>query len=188
MQPENTPPGVSGRETIKIRLRNVSQLFNSLDPSPFIEKDLDADAEQFIEGWAAETHRGAKLRLVLHLEVPVIDETERAGVTEAIHNFFAYKADQTRMELRRLWGVGRLSMLIGLLFVGVCIALGQTAGRLWGGTVGEIVEQSLVIVGWVAMWRPLEIFLYDWWPIARRIGLHRRLSTMRIEFAEGAPH
>lgn len=188
MKPENAPSGMSGRETIKIRLRNVSQLFNSLDPSPFIEKDLDADAEQFIEGWAAEKHRAAKLRLVLHLETPVNDAAERDGVTEAIHNFFAYKADQTHLELRRLWAVGRLSMLIGLLFVGACIALAQAISGMWGGTVGEIVEQSLIIVGWVAMWRPLEIFLYDWWPIARRIRLHRRLSTMKVEFAESPPH
>ncbi len=184
MKPENVPADISSRETIKIRLKSISQLFNSLDPSPFIEKDLDADAEQFIEGWAAETTRASRLRLVLHLEAPVTDPSERASVTEAIHNFFAYKADQTRLELRRLWAVGRLSMLIGLLFVAACIAAAQAIAPLWHGTVAEIVKQSLVIVGWVAMWRPLEIFLYDWWPIAGRARLHTRLSAMKIEFAE----
>lgn len=184
MDSESAPTGVSSRETIKIRLRNIAQLFNSLDPSPFIEKDLDADAEEFIEGWAAETSRGAKLRLVLHLETPVTDESERASVTEAIRNFFGYKAERTRLELRRLLAVGRLSLVIGVLFVTACIAAAQAIAPLWHGTVAEILKQSLVIVGWVAMWRPLEIFLYDWWPIARRARLHKRLSTMRVEFAD----
>ncbi len=34
--------------TIRLKLRDVHQLFNSMDPSPFIEKDLDDDAEEFI--------------------------------------------------------------------------------------------------------------------------------------------
>ncbi len=183
MKDEASPAGVSGRETIRVRLRTISQLFNSLDPSPFIEKDLDAEAEAFIEGWAAETHRGTPLRLVIHVESALEDEAAREGVGEAIRNFFQYKEAQTRRELRLLMGVGRVSLVIGLLFVAVCIGAAQAIGRMWDGTAAEIVEQSLVIIGWVAMWRPLEVFLYDWWPIARRAALHRRLGAMRVEFA-----
>lgn len=41
------------RNRIELRLRHVNQLFNSLDPSPFYEQDLDSDAEEFIVGWVA---------------------------------------------------------------------------------------------------------------------------------------
>ncbi len=39
------------------------------------------------------------------------------------------------------------------------------------------------------MWRPLEVFLYDWWPIRAEGGLLQRLSAMpvRIEYKEVAP-
>ena len=39
------------------------------------------------------------------------------------------------------------------------------------------------------MWRPLEVFLYDWWPIRADGRLLQRLSTMpvRIEYKEAAP-
>jgi hypothetical protein len=40
--------------------------------------------------------------------------------------------------------------------------------------VPEIAEEGLLIVGWVAMWRPLEIFLYDWRPIWRRCRLYAK--------------
>ena len=48
----------------------------------------------------------------------------------------------------------------------------------------EIIREGLLIVGWVAMWRPLEVFLYDWWPIRAEAHLFDRLSTMpvRIEY------
>jgi hypothetical protein len=44
-----------------------------------------------------------------------------------------------------------------------------------------MMEQGLFILGWVALWRPLEIFLYDWWPLARRIRLLGRLSNATVE-------
>jgi hypothetical protein len=44
-----------------------------------------------------------------------------------------------------------------------------------------LVEESFLILGWVANWRPLEIFLYDWWPLARRRDLYRRLSAAPVE-------
>ena len=49
-----------------------------------------------------------------------------------------------------------------------------------------MIREGLLIVGWVAMWRPLEVFLYDWWPIRAEAHLFDRLSTMpvRIEYKE----
>lgn len=48
--------------SISVKLRDINQLFNSMDPSPFIEKDLDDKAEEFIVGWRASsrlTHRSS---------------------------------------------------------------------------------------------------------------------------------
>jgi hypothetical protein len=47
-----------------------------------------------------------------------------------------------------------------------------------------LTREGLVIGGWVAMWRPLEIFLYDWWPIHAEARLFDRLAAMpvRIEY------
>lgn len=187
MKAENAPSGISGAETIKIRLKSAMQLFNSLDPSPFIEKDLDAQAEQFIEAWASETPHGSRLRLLLHLEVSPGGEEEEQAIGEAIRHYFSYRAEHARRELRRLMYVGRISLLIGIAFVALCIGAAQIIAGMWEGTLAEILGQSLVIVGWVAMWRPLEIFLYDWWPLARRIRLLDRLSSMRVDFAGREP-
>jgi hypothetical protein len=36
------------------------------------------------------------------------------------------------------------------------------------------------------MWRPLEVFLYDWWPIRAERELLRRLSTIPVRIEYGA--
>jgi len=44
-----------------------------------------------------------------------------------------------------------------------------------------IVAEGLLIVGWVAMWGPLDIFLYGWWPIRSRYKLFDRLARIDVE-------
>lgn len=45
---------------IQIKLHDLNQLFNTMDPSPFYEKDLDADAEKFIVSWALQSNNLVK--------------------------------------------------------------------------------------------------------------------------------
>jgi len=33
----------------------------------------------------------------------------------------------------------------------------------------------------MAMWRPMEIYLYDWWPLRRRQRILKKLSHMPVE-------
>ena len=45
----------------------------------------------------------------------------------------------------------------------------------------RVLGEGLVIGGWVAMWRPIEILLYDWWPLRREIALRERLKDLTVE-------
>ena len=48
---------------IAISFKSIDQLFNSMDPSPFHEKDLDRNAEEFSMSWAQEFPRGEPVAL-----------------------------------------------------------------------------------------------------------------------------
>ena len=48
--------------TIELRVEEISQLFDNLDPFPFRERDLDKDAEAYIVGWARELPRSQPLK------------------------------------------------------------------------------------------------------------------------------
>jgi hypothetical protein len=71
--------------------------------------------------------------------------------------------------------------MIGLVALTSAIALGDfLAALMKGSRIGEIVRESLTIGGWVSMWRPLEIFLYDWWPLRSEVRLSERLAAMPV--------
>jgi hypothetical protein len=89
-----------------------------------------------------------------------------------------------RRDLRQLLRRGFVSLTIGMLFLVTLLGIAHLAVRVFGaGALSRIVEESLLIAGWVAMWRPLEIFLYDWWPILGELRLRERLSATRVRFA-----
>ncbi len=45
------------------------------------------------------------------------------------------------------------------------LTLAELRYALPAGTMRDILREGLVITGWVAMWRPLEVLLYDWRPL-----------------------
>ena len=71
-------------------------------------------------------------------------------------------------------------MLVGLTFLGLCLLTIELVTSNRPGALPNFLTQSLTIAGWVAMWRPLEIFLYDWWPIRAEARLFDRLSAMAV--------
>ena len=91
---------------------------------------------------------------------------------DAVDGYFQPARGRRRgAQLRQLFRVGRVSLLIGLAFLAAAIVIGEfVAGLVGKASYGGIIKESFVIGGWVALWRPLEIFLYDWWPIRARRG------------------
>jgi hypothetical protein len=174
-----------GPRLIEVNVREVAQLFNSMDPSPFKEKDLDREADEYIVSWAREFPVDEPVALKVHIDRwPDADPTP--VVTEAVRNYYAYRADISDLEFRRVMREGRLTLFIGLAFLATCLAatrLIPAGPNPWWGYVRE----SLTIVGWVAMWRPMETYLYDWWPIRRRTRVFRKLSAMPVEVISTRP-
>lgn len=166
---------------IEVHVGELKQLFNSIDPSPFRNKDLDPQAEEFIVGWAKDLPRDVTLALVVDLDRQAGLPDEAAVLRDAIHEFFRQRAEAYRRRLRDLFRRGRTSLLIGVTVLAGAIALGDFLANLMKTSrIGEIVRESLTIGGWVSMWRPLEVFLYDWWPIRNEARLSDRLAAMPV--------
>jgi hypothetical protein len=168
-----------------LQLRDLAQLFNSMDPSPFRDRDLDADAEEFIVGWASELPARRELALTIHLITPPAPE-RAALVEEAVHHYFAQRAETKQRAFRQLMRRGRTSLLVGLAFLTGCLMTSELLATLATGTLAKVAKEGLMIGGWVALWRPLEIYLYDWWPLVEERRVLERLSRMRVQLVHPA--
>lgn len=164
---------------IEVKLQSLNQLFDSMDPSPFHERDLDANAAEYILSWAQEHHVNTPLRLVVHLAQPPEQTDFEPLVAGSVHHYFRYRELLNRRSLRQLLRVGWVSAVIGLSFLGTCMLAAQKlAPHLPGG--GRVIEEGLTIIGWVAMWRPIDIYLYGWWPLHRLGRYYQKLSRIPV--------
>jgi hypothetical protein len=140
--------------------------------------------EEYVVAWARELPARAPIRILVHLPASEARKDEARHVAEAISNYFAYQAGRVALDLKQLFRVGRTSLAIGVCVLAACSVAGRLAESLFGDAyLGAFFGEGLVILGWVANWRPIQIFLYDWWPLARRRRLLRRLAGASVELA-----
>jgi len=171
----------AGVTLIEVELTDTRQLFNTLDPAPFVEKDLDRDADTYIVDAAREIGARHAKRLVVHLPAAAVDTPDARALPQAVHAYFTYRANHTERQLRENLREGVISLAIGLAFLAVCLALRRIVTPLLWSEARATISEGLLIMGWVAMWRPIQMFLYDWWPIRRHLRLLREIARMPIE-------
>lgn len=174
--------GSINQSAIEVRINKVEQLFNSFDPSPFEERDLDKDAEEHITGWARELPQNTKINIVIYLPALEAQKAVERELGLALTNYFRVRAEWLYRDIRELFRVGWRYFFIGLFVLIVCLGASHLIPRIIGqGAMSTIITESLIILGWVANWKPLETFLYDWLPLRRKAKLYLRLSKAHVE-------
>lgn len=174
---------------IEVHLRDPSQLFQTADPFPFSENGLEPDAERFFLRQARESPRRAPLTIVVHLArsgtAPSADDDLPAGLHRRLISAFEAAADGERRAMYDHFRTGRRMLMIGLGVLAACLLLASQSQSLFGdGVSARLVQESSVVFGWVAMWRPAEIFLYDWLPMRGRLVGLRRLAMADVQVVE----
>ncbi len=150
---------------LEVTLDEVRQLFHSLDPAPFRQKELDSAAEEYIVEAVREIGQRGPLKLVFYLPTDAVSSEDARTLPAAVSNYFNYRSHQRGLTLRHTLRRGLGSLLAGVLFLALCLSLRQLVATSGWGASTAILGEGLLIVGWIALWRPVEIFLYEWWPI-----------------------
>src|SRR3954462_4700337 len=131
-KPAALPPQGSADPVVRISLQSPEQLFNSIDPSPFRERDLDEAAERFILNWARDVIPASGLKLEVKLENPKELADCREQITQAVHEQFRRRSETVSRELRDLHWRGRIRAGVGTAFLAPTVLAGDLISRLLG--------------------------------------------------------
>lgn len=169
--------------SVSIHVRDLSQMFSSLDPSPFWDRDLDHNAAAFIEDEFSDKRSAG----VWHLHVHTQGDSALAGDLQiAVENYYGRMATAARRELVEHRRMGHIALLVGVLVFTVCMSLRALLVRLAGAPPDALTE-GLIILGWIALWRPTEMLAYEWVPLVRKRRLYERLAGVRIAVRSDPP-
>ena len=166
--------------TIEIRIRSLAQLFDALDPAPLQKRALDRSAASYILGCAGKHPPTEPLRLLVHF--PGSRRAQETDATDAIHEHFRRAHAQGDRNFRRRLRIGAFTL---------AVASGVLAGSFWlrsllrnveGSTLAQGLGEGLLILGWVVMWRPVEILLFEHWESHLDHAMVERLASIPVEF------
>jgi hypothetical protein len=166
--------------TIEIRIRSLAQLFDALDPAPLQERALNRNAESYVLGSAAKSRPTEPLRLLVHL--PESLRAHAADAADAIHEHFRRAHAQGERNFRRRLRIGGFTLAIALGVLAGSFGLRSLLSNVEGRALVQGLGEGLLILGWVAMWRPVEILLFEHWESHLDHAMLERLASIPIEF------
>lgn len=173
---------VDGKLLIEIKLSSIMQLFNSFDPAPFHEKELDIAAEHYIVDTVKDFPAKTRFRIAIYLPADVADTERAKKIPHAIQNHFRYKMMVQDRKFRLRFRHGRTTLLIGLTFLAIALIARQLiSASLSNPFLGQLLADALLVVGWAAMWEPITVLLYELWPIIQLKRIYERISRMEID-------
>lgn len=170
-----------GRRWIEVRVKTAAQLFDSRDPAPFRDRDLDDDFVEYIISAARECPRATPLKFVIHIEEEEKIELPRDAIRDAIHTFLVYQVDRQSGDLKSFMKRAEVFLVIGLSVLALCVAIAQHIPKFEPPGAFGILREGVVIFGWVSIWKPLELILYDWYPLYEKLRFHRKLLASEIQ-------
>jgi hypothetical protein len=171
----------SRSETITVPLDNVAQLLEPCPPSPFRRRRLRKEAEQYLIERVTVLPRKSRARLQICL--PETERGKEESVIDAVHQDFHFRRVEAEKKLGRIRRFGWRSLGVALIFLTVAMLIVQLMRRyLPVGSFLSVVIEGLTVFAWVALWRPGELLLYEWYPFRRDARLFGKLEESEIRF------
>jgi hypothetical protein len=170
-----------GVRCVDVRVGTIEQLFDTRDPAPFRERDLDPDLAEYLLDAGEDLSEEPSFRIVFWLDKPC-----RPGEIEvALRAYFEGVIARNKRLRRRGRRIGQVTLALAIALVVGLIALSQFVGGIVPGSLGAGLKEGLVISGWVVMWRPIETLIYDWIPAQRERAIARKLLAAAIDVRAG---
>jgi hypothetical protein len=164
---------------IELRIQRLEQLFDSLDPAPFHAKALDPNADAYLRDSAGERSSLEHLSISIHGPMALANSVD--DIASAIHAHYKLAAQQAERRHKRRRHVGRVSLISGTVILTVALFL-RTWIKTIEGSFGEVLAEGLLILAWVALWRPIETMGFDSWESRQERQLLNALSRVPVRF------
>ncbi len=140
---------------------------------------LDRDVETYLMERAAQFHRKDEFLINIHISGDVPEN--ESEIADRIHHHFRHCLTMSKKQLSHTLKLGWRSLGIAFVFLLLMYTIAnRLVPQLPQGGLTITIKEVFIILGWVALWRPAELLLYEWFPIRKKVRLLERLSTAKF--------
>lgn len=170
---------------IILELNDVDQLLTAPDSLFYGKRRLNPDAEEIIIEEATMAASNDHIHLKIHLHKDEIGRKDEISI--AIQQHFTYRRKKSERQVRKVLQLGWRSLLLSIVFLGLLVSMTLVIIKLLPeGGLSITFREILIILGWVALWRPADLLLYEWRPFKREVNLFRKLEQCKVEIVSGS--
>ena len=165
---------------IILKLENVDQMLIAPHEVFYGKRMLNHNAEEFlIEESEKHPYRTA-IYLKVYLPPDALNRSQE--IEAAVHQHFTFRKNKSLKQLNRTLQFGWRSLVIAIVFLSLLVLFTLLViRRIPEGGLSIIFREILIILGWVALWRPADLLLYQWRQFKRDASLFKRLAQCKIE-------
>ena len=165
---------------IILKLENVDKILIAPREVFYGKRMLNHNAEEFLIEEAEKHPSRSAIYLKVYLPPDALNRAQE--IEAAVHQHFTYRKNKSLRQLNRTLQFGWTSLLIAIVFLSLLVFFTLLViRRIPEGGLSIIFREILIILGWVALWRPADLLLYEWRQFKRDAGLFERLAQCRIE-------
>jgi hypothetical protein len=157
---------------IDIMLKNINEIFQQS-----VCNTLNREFEDYIFNSAKNYALDKKIKLIIHIPK---EQKDMDLIKYTIHKHFEYKAKEISLQLKQQFYQWIINIIIGILFLVLCLILVEVLEVFSYINIVKILKESLLIIGWVALWEPVSFILFGWRTKKRDKLLCEKLSLVSI--------
>jgi len=166
--------------SVSLTLDTLPSLFVSTEVDPLRGRFDDRSGIEYLIDTVGPTDEPLEIdiRLTAHHEVPYTD----AEVAAAITGYADVQLERLAAARERIRRLVFKELTFGVIFLASCLLLGSI---LAGFDVGPewfrgFIVEGLVIVGWIALWHPVDMLFFERLPLIREQRILNRLKQADV--------
>lgn len=183
--------GAGGNDTLTLVLTDVGNLFVAPPVRPLSASDAEALGVAGVDHLLNVLHmdknrQRAASTLALVLPPEQAAAVNAAELTRALHRYAELRLVEQRRELRNTYRYGWRITAIAIVILAVCIAassalsVDDSAADVRRPLLRKTFEYGFEIVGWVSLWHPIEVLLYNPLALRARVAALRTLARLTV--------
>lgn len=168
------------KSIIELKVSSLEDMFDEHDPSPYMIRDLDSSITEYIMSCVLEINPEFVGKIRVYTE-DFFDLDKQDVFAKSIKDYFELKAHMEKVQLQQVFKRGLFSLAIGLTFL-----ISATMASFYIQSKSPefklaFLKEGLHLLGWVSMWKPINLFLYDWFEPYQDLKSYKALSKVDIE-------
>lgn len=170
--------------TVTLQLSDIHNFFQTQEVDPFLGENIEESGiDQLMDTLKARPGRSPSVtRIAIRLPAAAITPDLPQRTRAAIGAYCRARIRLAEQKKRDIFLQARRAVPVGFFFWAFCLVMSLLFESIFGHEeiLGRIFSEGFIITGWVGLWHPAELVLFDWRPYSRDIRLYQQIAAMEV--------